>query len=477
MKLIQNHLLRKDTFGSNRTIYPIHVLLIKRRLLPTQKAYFHQNRIQFSEKKSQFTNNVDKFINDKKWNSLKTKIHQTKTNCNATMLELLKHLRFAKHSIQEANKKLLEQEKEASDKRLTYNTDLQTNDKIENLPSERELHRRTWSRKLEFYLDSLQETIFTATKALNDVTGYSGIQKLRNSIELMESQLESTKQELKATKLQHLTSKHRKDASQKKLNELLQRKSTWSPSDLEIFTKVYKEDANNLKEEERLKVLVNEIEIKQEQLNDDLYRAILTRYHEEQIWSDKIRRTSTWGTFILMGVNILLFTVFQLLLEPWKRRRLTRSFEDKVKVALEQFSKDHVGLVNTPENSEDGEKIIQEDNTLNMTKSVEVLKNPTEKKNTLNDANHIPVINEINEYESSKISIKDIRSLNDLFDVVKYAFFSSMVIINSISARFRNLDLSHLNAQNSLRSLDIYIFSGLSFLIGTVFTSLLRSAS
>lgn len=59
------------------------------------------------------------------------------------------------------------------------------------------------------------------------------------------------------------------------------------------------------------------------------------RYHEEQIWSDKIRRASTWGTFALMGVNVLLFVVVQIGLEPWRRNRLVRGFEEKVKEVVE----------------------------------------------------------------------------------------------------------------------------------------------
>ena len=67
-----------------------------------------------------------------------------------------------------------------------------------------------------------------------------------------------------------------------------------------------------------------------------LSASILARYHEEQIWSDKIRRMSTWGTWGLMGVNVLLFLVFQIGVEPWRRKRLVKGFEDKVMEALER---------------------------------------------------------------------------------------------------------------------------------------------
>lgn len=55
------------------------------------------------------------------------------------------------------------------------------------------------------------------------------------------------------------------------------------------------------------------------------------QYHEEQIWSDTIRRNSTWVTFGLMGVNIFLLLLSLLIFEPWRRRRIVR----EIKSALE----------------------------------------------------------------------------------------------------------------------------------------------
>lgn len=78
------------------------------------------------------------------------------------------------------------------------------------------------------------------------------------------------------------------------------------------------------------------IERKAEEAASRLSASILARYHEEQIWSDKIRRMSTWGTWGLMGVNVLLFLVFQVLVEPWRRKRLVTGFEDKVTEALSE---------------------------------------------------------------------------------------------------------------------------------------------
>jgi sensitive to high expression protein 9 len=45
---------------------------------------------------------------------------------------------------------------------------------------------------------------------------------------------------------------------------------------------------------------------------------------------------STWGTWGLMGMNVLLFMVFQIAVEPWRRKRLVKGFEEKVMEALER---------------------------------------------------------------------------------------------------------------------------------------------
>lgn len=85
------------------------------------------------------------------------------------------------------------------------------------------------------------------------------------------------------------------------------------------------------------------IERKAEEAASRLSASILARYHEEQIWSDKIRRMSTWGTWGLMGVNVLLFLVFQVLVEPWRRKRLVTGFEEKVTEALAEREAVRIG--------------------------------------------------------------------------------------------------------------------------------------
>ena len=86
---------------------------------------------------------------------------------------------------------------------------------------------------------------------------------------------------------------------------------------------------------------MDEAESKVDGVQLKLTQLILTRYHEEQIWSDKIRRSSTWGTWVLMGLNVLLFVVATFIVEPWKRSKLVSAFEDKVKQVLVGISQEN----------------------------------------------------------------------------------------------------------------------------------------
>lgn len=206
---------------------------------------------------------------------------------------------------------------------------------IGNLPSQIEKTRSKMSKKLEEYLDSIQETILTATRALNDVTGYSAIEKLKKSIERLEEELLECKEQVRECKWAYTEAIQRRSDSQREVNELLTRKQNWTTQDLERFTELYRNDHANERLESEAEKHLEEAEQKVDAVQLKLTQLILTRYHEEQIWSDKIRRSSTWGTWILMGINVMLFMVATFFVEPWKRRKLVRAFEEKVKDLLQ----------------------------------------------------------------------------------------------------------------------------------------------
>ena len=122
----------------------------------------------------------------------------------------------------------------------------------------------------------------------------------------------------------------RRSNSQREVNDLLQRKSSWTDADVGRFTSLVRQDHLYEQEELRAKSAVNVSEEAVEREFSQLLRIILARYHEEQVWSDKIRSASTYGSLAALGLNMLVFILAIIVVEPWKRRRLAQTFEKKI---------------------------------------------------------------------------------------------------------------------------------------------------
>jgi sensitive to high expression protein 9 len=204
------------------------------------------------------------------------------------------------------------------------------------LPSAEEGRRLAVTKRFSSLMDHLQGNIFIASQRINDLTGYSGIEALKARINVLESRVQAAQEAVRSSRLTYKTTVADRASTQREVTTLLARKDSWTPSDLERFTALYRMDHSNEQAVQEAATRLADAEREAEHAASKLSSSILSRYHEEQIWSDKIRRMSTWGTWGLMGVNVLLFLVFQFGFEPWRRRRLVHGFEEKVREALEK---------------------------------------------------------------------------------------------------------------------------------------------
>ena len=185
-------------------------------------------------------------------------------------------------------------------------------------------------------MDHMQGNIFIASQRINDLTGYSGIEVLKTRITALEQRVSDAQEAVRSSRQTYKNTVADRASTQREVTGLLARKDTWTPQDLERFTSLYRMDHTNEQAVQESAQRLADAEREAEHAASKLSSSILSRYHEEQIWSDKIRRMSTWGTWGLMGVNVLLFLVFQFGFEPWRRRRLVHGFEEKVREALEK---------------------------------------------------------------------------------------------------------------------------------------------
>lgn len=78
-----------------------------------------------------------------------------------------------------------------------------------------------------------------------------------------------------------------------------------------------------------------------EDARSSLERLERLQYHEEQIWSDNIRRNSTWVTIGLMGANIFILLVTVVIIEPWRRKRLVIEIKRELERRIAADGKPH----------------------------------------------------------------------------------------------------------------------------------------
>ncbi|KAH7248928.1 Mdm33 family-domain-containing protein [Fusarium redolens] len=185
-------------------------------------------------------------------------------------------------------------------------------------------------------MDRLQSRAMNASQTLNDITGYTDIEAIKHQNAKLEADLAAAHERVREARQEYKTSNASRATTQREVTTLLARKDSWSPMDLERFTELYRADHTLEGKVASSQEALTEAETEEQRLSQQLNAGILKRYHEEQIWSDRIRRASTWGTWGLMGMNFLLFVILQFVAEPWKRRRLVRGVVAEEKAVLEE---------------------------------------------------------------------------------------------------------------------------------------------
>lgn len=188
-----------------------------------------------------------------------------------------------------------------------------------------ELRQRT-----DEFTQKTSTKLFQLGSQLNRVTGYEQIDALKQRVVEQEARIKATRQAAREAKTAYDDAVLQRSLSQRQVNELLQRKSSWTDSDVSAFTSLVRSDHHLEQHEVATKAKVSENEDALDREFGELMRAILARYHEEQVWSDKIRSASTYGSMMVLGVNVVVFLLAIVVVEPWKRRRLAQTFEKKV---------------------------------------------------------------------------------------------------------------------------------------------------
>ena len=118
--------------------------------------------------------------------------------------------------------------------------------------------------------------------------------------------------------------------TQSDVNSLLERKHAWSDEDVSRFTQLVRSDHSSNQAVATTALSLKETELATDKAFSDLMQAILQRYHEEQVWSDKIRNVSTYAGLAGLLVNLIVFVGAIAFVEPWKRKRLVERLEERI---------------------------------------------------------------------------------------------------------------------------------------------------
>ncbi|KAK4188140.1 sensitive to high expression protein 9, mitochondrial [Podospora australis] len=208
------------------------------------------------------------------------------------------------------------------------------------LPSVTDSHRHPLYAKFSTFMDQFQSRALVATQTINDLTGYSAIEAIKARNAQLEKDLEKAQARLRDARHNYKSLTSHRAATQREVTTLLARKDTWNPTDLERFTSLYRMDHELEAQVANASAELTEAEADESKTSTDLNSGILRRYHEEQIWSDRIRRQSTWGTWGLMGVNFVLFLILQFVAEPWKRKRMIKGIAENEKGVMEEVKRE-----------------------------------------------------------------------------------------------------------------------------------------
>ncbi|TFK70368.1 hypothetical protein BDN72DRAFT_766599 [Pluteus cervinus] len=209
------------------------------------------------------------------------------------------------------------------------------------------------------FTQSTRKTFSQLGTHLNKVTGYEEIEALKKQVVDQEARIKETRHAAKEAKTAHNQAAIQRSNSQREVNDLLQRKSHWNDSDVGRFTTLVRQDHLYEQEEAKAKAAVDQSETQVEREFSRLMRIILARYHEEQVWSDKIRSASTYGSLAALGLNLVVFILAIIVVEPWKRRRLAQTFEKKVdELAMDNATRLEAGLVDLGRQLEEQEALL-----------------------------------------------------------------------------------------------------------------------
>ena len=198
-----------------------------------------------------------------------------------------------------------------------------------------------WRHKLHLWIEHTKpvakDKLIEWNHKWNDYSGYAEINALKEQVQRQSDRLSELQHNKNVAKMVYLQAVSDRSASQRRINDLLSRKSSWKDDDLTEYTTLLHSEHNHVRAEERSQLEYERTESEMQRGFDDLMRSVMRRYHEEHLWSDRVRSISTYVSVGLGILNVMVFILALFFVEPFKRRRLAQTLETRLLTSEDAF--------------------------------------------------------------------------------------------------------------------------------------------
>jgi sensitive to high expression protein 9 len=166
--------------------------------------------------------------------------------------------------------------------------------------------------------------------SLDKLTGYCDVISLKARVTQAERKYDDLRKLYKQVKMEYEDRSLERSNCQKDLNMMLQRKHYWNTDDVTNFTSLFQKEHSLERIVENLKVKTKDLEEKTDVAHEEMLTTIRDRYQEEQLWSDRVKSVSTYGTISLVILNIIMFMIVHGYIEPHRRLSLQSLLDNRL---------------------------------------------------------------------------------------------------------------------------------------------------
>lgn len=137
----------------------------------------------------------------------------------------------------------------------------------------------------------------------NAYSGYDAIEDAKARVTRAENELDNFRRSQADLRAKYLAAVAQRAQSQRTINDLLSRKASWSDADLVQYTSLLRSEHAESRAEDDAREKFEQAERQVTTAWDGVVKRTLERYHDEQVWSDRVRNVSSYTQLAAVGLN------------------------------------------------------------------------------------------------------------------------------------------------------------------------------